>query len=357
MGTIVTSGRSGQVRHHVGQAGRAGGAGDWPVGRVGGAGRAGRAGRRGCAGRADRAFLARRGWCPRCAQVAIRFDEPMVPMGDLNAAPPAAVSCTGGAAAASGRWVNATNWVFDFERDLPPGMRCTVRIAGGLKSVAGKAYAGKPEYRFEDRRAHEWSRPGLPADEVEEDQVFVLRFQRRGHGRVDPRTRVVPRPRALGEHSGAACWPARNARTSDRGGRLERDRQTGRRGGAPAGLPAEAAGRRADAARARCWASPRPPASATTAPRRFDYTVREAFAAGFTCERERAEAPCTPLRPMTVTFTAPIPRKVAEHIVLNTPPARVRRPSTDSRPMPRWSRSAFTAPFPERASPDHRGPA
>ncbi|MGO4314260.1 hypothetical protein AB4Z35_31300, partial [Pseudomonas sp. KB_15] len=84
-------------------------------------------------------------------------------------------SCTGGAAAGSGHWVNATNWVFDFERDLPPGMRCTVRIAGGLKSVAGKAYAGKPEYRFETGGPTVVSaRPS--GGEVEEDQVFVLRF-------------------------------------------------------------------------------------------------------------------------------------------------------------------------------------
>jgi hypothetical protein len=57
--------------------------------------------------------------------VAIRFDEAMVPMGDLKAAAPASVSCAGGSVGGSGRWVNATNWVYDFERDLPPA--CAAR--------------------------------------------------------------------------------------------------------------------------------------------------------------------------------------------------------------------------------------
>ena len=80
---------------------------------------------------------------PQVRQVAIRFDEPMVPMGDLKAQAPATVSCTGGAVGGSGRWVNASNWVYDFERDLPPGVRCAVQVVPGFKSVAGKAYAGK----------------------------------------------------------------------------------------------------------------------------------------------------------------------------------------------------------------------
>ena len=38
--------------------------------------------------------------------------------------------------------------------------------------------------------------------------------------------------------------------------------------------------------------------------RRFDFTVRAPFAASFSCERENAKAPCTPLRPLTLSFNA-----------------------------------------------------
>ncbi len=346
MGTIVTSGRSGGYATTFGRrvalgAGLAGLAALAGLGGLVGLG----------AGEAQAAQIARfspEGVVPQVRQVAIRFDEPMVPMGDLNAAPPAAVSCTGGAAAGSGRWVNATNWVFDFERDLPPGMRCTVRISSGLKSVAGKAYTGKPEYRFETGGPTVVSaRPS--GGQVEEDQVFVLRFngaatagsirehawcQAEGLGERIPVRLLAGKERT--DVIAAVGWNEIAKREGEAVHLLACQQKL------PAGARMQLV---LDAGIAT------PSGIATTAPRRFDYTVREAFAAGFTCERERAEAPCTPLRPMTVTFTAPIPRKVAEHIVLKTP-SGPRAPTFDPDQPPDAPVESvrFTAPFPERAS-------
>jgi hypothetical protein len=48
--------------------------------------------------------------------------------------------------------------------------------------------------------------------------------------------------------------------------------------------------------------------------RRFEYRVREPFAAEFSCERENAQAACLPIRPMRLNFNAPVPRKLAEGI-------------------------------------------
>ncbi|HEY4351731.1 MAG TPA: MG2 domain-containing protein, partial [Paraburkholderia sp.] len=64
-------------------------------------------------------------------------------------------------------------------------------------------------------------------------------------------------------------------------------------------------------------ASASPSGLANDVERRFDYTVREPFAASFSCERENAKAPCTPLRPLRVKFNAPIARADAEKIRLN----------------------------------------
>jgi len=294
------------------------------------------------------ARLSPEGVVSQVRQVAIRFDEPMVPMGDLNAAPPAAVSCTGGGAAGSGRWVNATNWVFDFERDLPPGVRCTVRIGAGLKSVAGKAYAGKPEYRFETGGPTVIAaRPS--GGQVEEDQVFVLRFngaatagsirehawcQAEGLGERIPVRLLAGKER--NDVIAAIGWTEVARRDANAVHLLACQQRL------PAGARMQLV---LDAGIAT------PSGLATTAPRRFDFSVREAFAAGFTCERERAEAPCTPLMPLTVTFTSPIPRKVAEHIVLKTP-SGPRAPTFDPDQPPDAPVASvrFAAPFPERAS-------
>ena len=54
----------------------------------------------------------------------------------------------------------------------------------------------------------------------------------------------------------------------------------------------------------------------TTIEQRFRYTVRVAFSADFTCERERAGAPCLPIRPLSVRFTAPVARELAAQLRL-----------------------------------------
>lgn len=284
---------------------------------------------------------------PQVRQVAIRFDEPMVPMGDLKAAAPASVSCLGGVGG-SGRWVNATNWVYDFERDLPPGVRCTVQIASSLKSVAGKAYAGKSEYRFETGGPIVISaRPS--GGQVEEDQVFALRFNGAATaGSI--RAHAWCQAEGLGERI-----PVRLLTGKERDSVIEALswKEVVKRDGDAVHLLAcqqrLPAGARMQLVLDAGIATPS--GLATTAARRFDFQVRDPFAAGFTCERERAEAPCTPLRPMTVTFTAPISRKAAEGIVMKTP-SGPKTPSfdPDDAPDAPVSTVTFKGPFPEKAS-------
>ncbi|WP_423195333.1 Alpha-2-macroglobulin [Cupriavidus sp. H19C3] len=256
------------------------------------------------------------GVVPRVRQVAIRFDEPMVPMGDLKATAPAALSCQGGNTSGQGRWVDGSNWVFDFEQDLPPGVRCSVRIASGLRSVAGKGYTGKPEYRFETGGPTVLSaRPS--GGQVEEDQVFAIRFNGAATaGSIQAHTWC--QAEGLGERI-----PVRLLGGKDRDTVLRAIYWTDYARQNPDAIHLLACQQRLPAgARMQLVFDAgiaTPSGIATREARRFDYTVREAFAAGFTCERERAEAPCTPLRPLRVTFTAPVPRKAAERIVLKTP--------------------------------------
>ena len=58
-------------------------------------------------------------------QVTARFSEPMVPFGDPRLGEPFAIDCP---EAGKGRWVDARNFVYDFERDLPAGVRCTFTL-------------------------------------------------------------------------------------------------------------------------------------------------------------------------------------------------------------------------------------
>ena len=50
--------------------------------------------------------------------------------------------------------------------------------------------------------------------------------------------------------------------------------------------------------------------------KRYNLTVCEPFSASFNCERENARFACLPIRPMSLNFNAPVPRKLAEAIRL-----------------------------------------
>src|SRR5690349_7237374 len=69
-------------------------------------------------------------------QAAARFSEPMVALGDPRLEPPFDIECP---EAGSGRWADQKNWVFDFERDLPAGVRCNFKVKSGLTTLAGQS--------------------------------------------------------------------------------------------------------------------------------------------------------------------------------------------------------------------------
>jgi hypothetical protein len=59
-----------------------------------------------------------------------------------------------------------------------------------------------------------------------------------------------------------------------------------------------------------------PSGVANSVEKRYNFQVREPFSASFTCERENAQSACLPMRPMSLNFNAPVPRKLAEAIRL-----------------------------------------
>src|SRR5215831_869928 len=85
------------------------------------------------------------GTVKRVRQVSARFSDPMVPLGDPRAADPFEVTCP---EPGSGRWVDSRDWVYDFPRDLPAGVRCGFRLRSGLTTLAGAAVGGRQEFAF-----------------------------------------------------------------------------------------------------------------------------------------------------------------------------------------------------------------
>ncbi|WP_079419000.1 alpha-2-macroglobulin family protein [Thiomonas intermedia] len=259
--------------------------------------------------------LSPQGEVAQVRQVVARFDAPAVNFGDAKSAAPLLVSCNDAQAAQGrGRWISAKEWAFQFADDLPTGTRCTVQAVPGFLSPEGESISGRSRWTFNIggpfvRRI--WPGDGATIDEA---QTFALRLSGdatlqslldhvhchiEGLGEQVAVETVTGAAReavfeAVGLSDDAAQHPRqvavlRCARRFPSGGRVTLVYGAGVR--TPGGV-------------------------ANQVERRFDYRVREPFAANFSCERENVQAGCVPLKPFVLSFNAPVSRKLAEAIRL-----------------------------------------
>ncbi len=258
--------------------------------------------------------LTPQGEVARIRQVVAKFDQAAVDFGDPKAPAPLAVSCADAQAGkGTGRWTGDRQWVFDFERDLPPGVRCAVTRTASFRSPSGIELTGPERYQFTS--GGPLIRSWQPSyGKIDEQQIFMLELngsatpqslrdnvwcEAEGIGERIPVTAVEGEQRtallkALGRDKAAENEPLRFAtlqcnRTLTPGSRVQLVYGKG---------------------------VATPSAVANTIERRLNFEVREPFAVTFTCERENAQAACLPLRPMVLQFNAPVARKLAAQITL-----------------------------------------
>ncbi|NRO98702.1 alpha-2-macroglobulin [Paraburkholderia sp. NMBU_R16] len=276
-------------------------------------------------------------------QVVVKFDEAMAAFGSPDAPAPARVKCNDASASAGhARWIDEKTWAWDFNADLPPGVSCTVDLSDGLKSAAGTAQKGPKHFTFETGGPFVKSIAPM-GGEIEEDQAFVLRLN--GPATADSVQRNV-----WCESSGLGNRiPIKNVDVATRAALLKRF-----------GLQKEAAqvltlqcqqalpsGTKAQVVYGKGIASPS--GIVNDVERRFDYTVREPFSVSFSCERENAKAPCTPLRPVRLQFNAPISRADAQAFRMKGPNGEMKPSFSPDNNDPQTNTVEFAAPLPERA--------
>lgn len=246
-------------------------------------------------------------------QITVVFAQAVAPLGDLRQEDPFSVNCQGSVPRGAGRWSTDKVWLYDFEDDVGPGVRCAIEprkawspklaAAGALQAGVYRFQTGGPAVR------QIWPSGG----QIEEDQHFLLML----NGQADAAT-VQAKARCEVEGIGEAM-PVQIV-----SGRL-RDTLLKERGiqGARAerSLLLHCQRPMPNGARMRLvWGQGIAARSVTSVLTRqaqvFDYQVRAAFVATFTCERERAQSPCLPLRPMVLEFSSPVARKLAEQVRL-----------------------------------------
>ena len=108
-------------------------------------------------------------------QVVAKFDESAVNFGDPKAPAPLALSCSDAQATkGNGRWISDREWAFEFEKDLPPGVSCTLQVRSGLKSASGSIYTGASSYKFNSGGPFVQAVRPSPRAQIDEEQYFVL---------------------------------------------------------------------------------------------------------------------------------------------------------------------------------------
>ncbi|WP_109808346.1 Ig-like domain-containing alpha-2-macroglobulin family protein [Sphingosinithalassobacter portus] len=265
----------------------------------------------------------------------VRFNEPMVPLGDPRAAGPFDISCP---VEGQGRWVDQRTFVHEFANPLPGGVTCTFTIKDGLKSLSGYALEGQTKFTVDS--GGPIARAVLPSrwgGQIEEDQVFLVASNLPADAKsvganaycavegigeripVDVLDKSVP-ARLISE-LGTDRWEVRSFLND---------------AGLPEALPENEADRAQamQAVTALKCRRPLPPGrdvslvwgkdikspSGRTAgtDQRFDFTVREPFTARWQCSRVNPQAGCNPVQDASVVFTAPVPRELAAGVRLRT---------------------------------------
>ncbi|MES2192079.1 MAG: MG2 domain-containing protein [Pseudomonadota bacterium] len=261
--------------------------------------------------------LSPQGEVSRVRQVVAKFDESAVNFGDPKAPAPLTLSCSDAQTTkGNGRWISDREWAFEFENDLPPGVSCNLQVRSGMKSASGALLAGPGAYKFNTGGPFISSlRPGS-YERIDEEQYFLLRLN--GPATLQSvQENIWCSVEGLGERV-----PVRLVTGAEREGLLKSQGLQKAAAKDPLNFVTLTCNRRlTPAAKVQLVYGKgvsTPSGVPNSVEKRYNFQVREPFSATFNCERENAQSACLPIRPMSLNFNAPVPRKLAEGIRLKS---------------------------------------
>lgn len=295
----------------------------------------------------------------------IRFNQPMVPLGDPRAVAPIKVTCPIGG---EGRWVDQQTFVHEFASPLPGGTVCEIALAQKLKSLSGYQVTGSRTFRIDaGGPTVKGLLPTRYGGEIEEDQVFLIgtnmpatraSIAAGAYCAVDGLGERIPvevlgadvAPKLI-EGLNPQRWEVRNF-LNDSGIAEKLPEDAGERSRALASVVAVKCGRPLPPGRdvSLVWGASIAGAGGKTAgaDQRFDFTVRKPFTARFECSRVNPQAGCSPVQDAWVRFAARIPKELATQVRIELPDGKKLNPvlSDDDKRANTVSDVKFASPLP-----------
>ena len=314
-------------------------------------------------------------------QATARFSAPMVPFGDPRELAPFTLECIPKEnTAGKGRWADPRNWVFDFDRDLPAGVRCDFKLTAGLKTLKGENVSAANPFSFST------GGPAIVQSEpsegmtIAEDQAFLLGLDAGATQEsiesnvfcdidgVNEKVAVRLLPNAerdlllkenryfFSEHF-SRLHPGLDFYAPNQAGKENPRQRFLKEIAAPnsslialqckRGLPNGKAVRL-------IWGKGVTSVTGigTRELQTLTYETRETFNARLNCERVDAKSDCIPLLPISLTFSAPVPIADAKQIALVSIDGKRIAPDTtpqEGEPDGWLSAVIFKGPFPEKA--------
>ena len=276
-------------------------------------------------------------------QAVAHFSQPMVPLGDPRVQrPPFQIDCS---ERGIPRWIDSRQWSYDFDHDLPAGVRCTFTLVPGLKTLKGDPIAGHPPFVFDTGGpAVIETRPWTGSNDIDERQAFILVLD------AEPVEQTVLEHAEFSVQGMPQRIGASIVSGADRDLLLKRfDDFINHR---PV-IILQARQAFPDNADVKLiWGKGIATASgiATTQDQEVSFKVRPAFEAQFRCERESPAAACIPVTPMSLSFSASISAENVKRIAIVGPDG-VRRAAQppDSADLSDIRNVTFPGPFHESA--------
>ncbi len=280
-------------------------------------------------------------------QVAVRFSEQMVPFGSPRVENQIFdIECPEKGAA---RWADERNWIYDFERDLPAGVRCEFRLKAGVKTLSGRDVAGSRNFAFSTGGpAIRFAFPSEGDTAIDEEQIFILQLDAEA-AEDSVLANVNFSVEGLVERVGARIIAGR-------------EREALLKVRYPRGVPTGTllvvlqARQRfpAEAKVSLVWGKGVRSKSgvSTENDQVLPFKARPAFTASFRCPRENPQAGCVPILPMNLIFSAPVARARALQAVLKDPSGKIWKAETSERSSKEEfiQNIIFKGPFPEKAN-------
>jgi uncharacterized protein YfaS (alpha-2-macroglobulin family) len=276
-------------------------------------------------------------------QVSVRFSEQMVPFGDPRGLiEPFDIVCP---EKGTGRWADGKNWVFDFERDLPAGVRCEFKLKQGLKTLSGKEITGQKIFSFTTGGpAIKASTPYEGSQSLDEEQIFILTLD------------AEPDEASVIQHvffsiEGIQDRVGIEFITGKVRGEILKARFQYR---TPPPFPMILIQSKqrfpSNVKISLIWGKgvTSKTGVATEQDQILRFQVRKPFTAEFSCDREHKGAGCIPILPMNLYFSASISKDQANRIVLKGPEGKSWRPQLDG--QEEVNHVSFKGPFPENGN-------